>query len=177
MTKISSQIVGLKNTSTKGVEADKIKFDQEVAAQRRKIGTPIVKTSDEAQVTTIQLGKVMSAAARDTGGKAAVYDTTRTVGLGDLVGNLSNSNQFAAESNLKSVLNQVPENEMPEVAIVSADSLGESDVTFKSALIGDTMFLSSKVYDNWCCGKDEGQLETALEDLTTSWLSNKSADV
>jgi len=177
MDKISSQIVGLKNTTTHGsdqMKADKVSFDQNVAEQRRKIGTPIIKTSTESPVSTIQLGKVMTAAARDTGEKAAVYETTRTVGLGDLVGNLTNSNQFGAESNVKSILNQIPDEDMPEVAIVSADTLGESDVTFKSALIGDTMFLSDKVYDNWCCGKDEGQLETALEDLTTNWLSTKS---
>ena len=171
MNKISSQIVGLKNGSSDNanhMETKKVNFDQKVADQRRTIGTPIIKTAAESPVTTIQLGKVISAAARDTGEKAAVYETTRTMDLRDLVDNLGD------EARVKSILNQIPEGEVPHVAIVSADSLGENDVTFKSALIGDTMFLSDKVYDNWCCGKDEGQLEMALEDLTTSWLDTKS---
>ncbi len=175
MNKIGAHISSLKNLTvddSNHAKTGKIQFDAQLARQRRAIGTPI-KTSPEPQVPTIQLGKVISAAARDTGRPAAVYDTTRTVGLGDLVGSLSRGNQPGAESKIQAALNHIPQGEMPEVAIVSADSLGESDVTFKSALIGDTMFLSEKVYDNWCSGKDEGQLETALDDLTTNWLRNR----
>ncbi len=174
MDKIGSQISDVKNIASNGVgkaENDKSAFDDQLAAQRRKIGTPVVKSMDP-QVTTIQLGKVMSAAARTSGETAAVYETTRTVGLGDLVDNLSTQNSFGAESNIKSLLKNIPQDQLPEVAIVSAESLGENAVTFTSAVIGDTMFLSEKVYDNWCCGQDEGQLEVALENITSNWLAS-----